>query len=81
MLPPADARPKWPQSKPNNEFAIPHGLERHEHFVQSLRENLPSRETTDEGHYAAGAADLGNLACRRGRRMGWDWAEDKLTEG
>ena len=75
-----NAQPEWPQPKPNDEFSIPRGLEHHEYFIQSLRENLPSRETAEEGHYAAGAADLGNLAYRKGRKMAWDWNKDKFIE-
>ena len=42
---------------------------------------LPSKETAADGHYAAGAAHLANLAYRKGRRMQWDLKTNKVTEG
>ncbi|HPQ15851.1 MAG TPA: hypothetical protein PLP04_11520, partial [Bryobacteraceae bacterium] len=57
------------------------GLEHHEYFIKSLRENLPSMETAEEGHYAAGAAHLGNLAYRKKRRIRWNIETNKVSEG
>jgi hypothetical protein len=73
--------PDAPPAKPTKEFPIERGLDHHAYFIQSLRENLPSRETAEDGHCAAGAAHLGNMAFRRGRRLNWDWSTDKVTEG
>jgi len=73
--------PDAPPAKPTQEFAIDRGLLHHEYFIQSLRENLPSKESAEDGHAAAGAAHLGNMAYRSGRRIRWDWSKDKVTEG
>jgi predicted dehydrogenase len=70
-----------PPPKPDQEIKIERGLEHYEYFVQSLREGLPSKETAEEGHCAAGAAHLGNLAFRKGRRMKWDVASNQVSEG
>lgn len=69
-----------PPVKPPQEFPIERGLEHWQYFIESLRENKPSRETAEEGHCAAGAAHLGNMAYKRGRRMKWDIATGKVTE-
>ena len=70
-----------PPPKPDQEIKIERGLEHYEYFVQSLREGLPSKETAEEAHCAAGAAHLGNLAFRKGRRMKWDVASNQVSEG
>ena len=44
----------------------------YELFIQSLRENKPTEEDAREGHYAAGAAHLANIAYRESRRVTWD---------
>jgi hypothetical protein len=38
-------------------------------------------ETAEEGHHAAGAAHLGNMAYRKKRRLRWDIETNKVTEG
>ena len=38
-------------------------------------------ETAEEGHYAAGAAHLGNLAYRKKRRIRWNIETNKVSEG
>jgi predicted dehydrogenase len=68
------AHPGAPATQPDREIAIAPGLEHYEYFVQSLREGLPSKENAMEGHCAAGAAHLANLAFQKGRRMTWDAA-------
>jgi predicted dehydrogenase len=70
-------RPSRPQPKP---IPIERGAQHHEYFILSLREGLPSKETAAEGHYAAGAAHLANVAFRKGRRMHWDLKTGKVTE-
>jgi len=70
-----------PQPKAMQEIPIERGLQHHEYFIQSLRDGSPSKETAAEGHYAAGAAHLANLAYRKGRRMHWDLKTNKVTEG
>ena len=74
-------RPQVPPTKEPQVFPVERGLEHHEHFIKSIREGTPSRETAEEGHYAAGAAHLGNMAFRKKRRMSWDIATNKVTEG
>ena len=56
------------------------GLEHYEYFIESIREGKPSRENAEEGHFAAGAAHLGNMAYRRGKKMKWDRASGKVSE-
>jgi hypothetical protein len=75
------ASPAAPAPPPDRQIKIERGLEHYEYFVQSLREGLPSKETAEEGHYAAGAAHLGNMALRRGRRMSWDPVSNAVSEG
>jgi predicted dehydrogenase len=79
----AEGWPKTPPSppKPAQEIAVERGLEHHEYFIQSLRDGSPSKENASEGHHAAGAAHLANLAYRKGRRMRWDLKTDAVTEG
>jgi hypothetical protein len=62
-------------------FQVERGLAHHEYFIQSIREGTPSKETAEEGHFAAGAAHLGNMAFRKKRRMNWDLETNKVTEG
>jgi len=62
------------------EIAVERGPQHHEYFIMSLREGLPSKETAADGHYAAGAAHLANLAYRQGRRMQWDLKTNKVSE-
>ncbi len=70
----AAGRPKTPPlraAKPK-EIAIERGPSHSELFILSLREGKPSVENADEGHYAAGAAHLANIAYRNGRRATWE---------
>jgi hypothetical protein len=71
-------RPAPPTPK---EIPVERGPQHHEYFIMSLREGLPSKESAADGHYAAGAAHLANLAFRRGRRMQWDLKTSKVSEG
>lgn len=41
-------------------------------FIDSIVNNKPSRENAEEGHYAAAAAHLCNLAYRNKTRASWD---------
>lgn len=70
-----------PQAKPPQEFPVERGLEHWELFIKSLRDGSPSMETAEEGHHAAGAAHLGNLAYRKRRRLRWDLESNKVSEG
>ena len=47
---------------------------------ESPRDGSPSRENAEEGHFAAGAAHLANVAYRRGRRMAWDLKTSRVFE-
>lgn len=68
-----EGRPRTPLPKPARpkEVAIERGPSHSELFVVSLREGKPSCENAEEGHYAAGAAHLANMAYRTGRRATW----------
>ena len=78
----AEGRPKTPPAapKPAQEISIDRGLQHHEYFIKSLRDGSPSKENASEGHYAAGAAHLANIAYRKGRRMHWDLKTSNVTE-
>lgn len=70
----AEGRPSAPlpsRSQPE-EIRVERGPSHTELFVLSLRENRPSVETVEEGHYAAAAAHLANIAYRRNCRVSWD---------
>lgn len=54
------------------EIKIEQGTSHTDLFLESLRENKPSVENSQEGHLAAGAAHLANMAYKNGRRMSWD---------
>ena len=51
-----------------------------EWFIKSIRESIPSKETAEEGHLAAGAAHIANMAYRRGKKINWDWKHQRVTE-
>jgi predicted dehydrogenase len=76
-----EGRPKTPpvQKKPI-EAAVERGPSHYEHFILSLRNGTPSKENATEGHLAAGAAHLANLAYKKGRRMVWDTKSGKVSE-
>jgi predicted dehydrogenase len=58
--------------KPEKEIPVERGPSHYEHFVLSLRNGTPSKETAEEGHFAAAAAHMANAAYRKGRRVVWD---------
>lgn len=70
-----------PPNKPAQTVAVERGLEHWEHFIKSLRDGTPSLETAEDGHRAAAAAHLGNLAYRQKRRIGWDAETSQVKEG
>lgn len=77
-----DGNPPQPPA-PAVEKTIPveRGPSHYEYFILSLRENTPSREDAEAGHYAAGAAHLANMAYRREQRMRWDLKTSNVTAG
>ena len=48
------------------------------YFIDSIRNNKPSRENAEEGHFAAAAAHLCNLAYRHKTRASWNPATAKV---
>ena len=78
-----DGKPKTPPPAPKEPEPIPveRGPSHYEHFILSLRDGKPSRENETEGHRAAAAAHLANMAYRKGRRVGWDYATGMVSEG
>src|SRR5689334_7974526 len=69
------------ETPPVKEIPIDRGPQHHEFFILSLREGLPSKENAADGHYAAGAAHLANIAFKKGRRVHWDLKTGKVSEG
>jgi len=75
-----EGRPRQPSPPVEpQEVAIERGPSHAEYFILSIRNNTPSKETAEEGHYAAGAAHLANMAFRQGARMKWDWSSNKAA--
>jgi len=48
------------------------------YFIDSIVNDKPSRENAEEGHYAAAAAHLCNIAYRKGRKIAWDSTTGKI---
>jgi len=79
----ADGNPKepLPARKPPETIKVPRsGLRHQDYFIKSIREGGPSRENARDGHYAAAAAHLINIAYRRGRRVHFDLKTSKVRE-
>ena len=73
---PASAHPPAPEPET---IPVERGPSHYELFVLSLRENRPSVESAEEGHYAAAAGHLANLAYRERRRVEWDPETGKVS--
>lgn len=71
-------RPPRPEPK---EHLVESGKGHGTYFVESIRENKPSRENATEGHAAAGAAHLANMAYRQGRKMYWNFETNQVKAG
>lgn len=69
-------RPPAPEVK---EVPVERGPGHAEYFIRSIRESQPSRENATEGHAAAGAAHLANLAYRQGRKLRWDFRTNRVS--
>ncbi len=75
----AEGKPKEPRSKPQpKEIKLPRNPSHQERFIISLREGKPSVESAEEGHNAAGAAHIANIAYRKVRKVGWDAATARV---
>ena len=72
-----EARPARPEAR---EIPVERGQSHNWYFIDSIRNNKPSRENAEEGHFAAAAAHLCNLAYRHRTRASWnpDTAKVKL---
>jgi predicted dehydrogenase len=79
-----DGKPKDPpamRKQPETIEVNREGALRHQdYFVQSIREGAPSRESARDGHHAAAAAHLVNLAYRMGRRLQYNATTNQVTE-
>jgi len=78
----ADGKPATPLPPPKEvqEGKVERGPSHYEWFIISLREGKPSRENATEGHYAAGAAHIANMAYRHGCRMRWNFRTGKVNK-
>ncbi len=63
--------PKTTKPEPQ-EISVAAGPTHNWFFIDSIVNKRPSRENAEEGHYAAAAAHMCNLAYRRGERVTWD---------
>lgn len=72
-------KPRPPRPEPKV-IPVPAGPGHGSYFIESIRQNKPSRENATEGHAAAGAAHLANQAHRRGRKLKWDFATNRVSE-
>jgi len=70
-----DPRPAAPEPK---EILVERGQSHNWFFIDSIINNKPSRENAEEGHYAAAAAHLCNLAYRHKTRATWDPSTGKV---
>ncbi|MFN3325762.1 MAG: Gfo/Idh/MocA family protein [Bryobacteraceae bacterium] len=70
----AEGRPKLPApaTKQPQVITVEEGPTHYEHFILSLRNGTPSRETAEEGHFAAAGAHIANIAWRERRRVAWN---------
>lgn len=66
-----------PRPEPK-EIPVERGQTHNWFFIDSIVNNKPSRENAEEGHYAASAAHLCNLAYRHKTRASWDAATGKV---
>lgn len=76
---PANPRGVWGERPKPVEHRVDRGPNHSDFFIESVREGKPSREPAVEGHAAAGAAHLANMAYREGRKMKWDFETNKVS--
>lgn len=68
----------YPPEPVAKEMPIERGQSHNWFFIDSIVNNKPSRENATEGHYAASAAHLCNLAYRQKTRATWNPATGKV---
>jgi predicted dehydrogenase len=70
----AEGRPAspLPSPKPAETIAVESRPEHYDLFVMAVKNNTPTEEDANEGHFAAGAGHLANVSYRKGRRVTWD---------
>lgn len=66
-----EPRPARPEPK---EIVVEAGQSHNWFFTDSILNNKPSRENAEEGHYAAAAAHMCNMAYRKGTRITYEKA-------
>jgi predicted dehydrogenase len=64
--------PRKTEDRPSKQITVERGPSHNAWFIKSIVEGAPSRENAEDGHYAAAAAHLCNLAYRRKRRVEWN---------
>lgn len=75
-----EGKPKMPLVPPRpKEITIERGPSHFEYFLESIRDGKPSREDATEGHHAAAAGHLANIAYREGRKVSWDVDSGKVS--
>jgi predicted dehydrogenase len=75
----SNRRGAWPPPPESKEYKVDRGLGHGAQFIRALREGLPSPENGTEGHAAAGAAHVANMAYRKGKKMKWDFEANKVS--
>ena len=77
----AEGKPMQPVSRRQpEEIPVERGPSHAEWFIISMREGKPSKENALEGHLAAGAAHVANMSYRKGKKLKWDWKNDKVSD-
>ena len=72
-------QPLTPRKQPE-EIEVERGHTHAEWFIVSMREDKPSKENATEGHLAAGAAHVANMSYRMGKKLKWDWKNDRVND-
>lgn len=66
-----------PERVSPKEISVERGPSHNWHFIDSILNSKPSRENAEEGHYAAAAAHLCNIAYRKSARVTFDATTSK----
>ncbi len=67
-----------PERVAPKEIPVERGQTHNWHFIDSILNGKPSRENAEEGHYAAAAAHLCNIAYRKGTKATFDPVSSKV---